>query len=159
MKTLLLCGAALGLLGLSVLGIPQTFNNNQFLNTAGVSFEQFAADPAAWGDVSALKGHWEAHGDRLTLTDSAAVFGVDADEVTAKQQDGQVQSFRVVFRGKANRAGGKVVDVFGPLLANIRAFTGDSGIGQSQGFVTFFYKTVQITVFSGDRVAVEFKRK
>ena len=123
MKTLLACGAALGLLGLSARGIPQTFGSNQFLNSAGVSFEQFAADPTAWNDTAALKGHWQAHGDTLTLTDSAAVFGVPADEVTAKQQDGQVQSFRVVFRAKDKHGNAQPADLLAQVTANVRAFT------------------------------------
>jgi hypothetical protein len=83
MKIFLTCGVVLELLALSALGIPQTFGTNQFLNTAGVSFEEFATDPAAWGDASALKGHWAARPDTLTLHDSAVVFGITAAEVTA----------------------------------------------------------------------------
>jgi len=160
MKKLLSSGAALGLLALSALGIPQTFQQTQFLNTAGVSFEEFAADPAAWADSAALKGHWEANGDTLTLSESAAVFGITADQVTAQKHDGHVQSFRVVFRTKDKHAGGKPVDLSAQLKANIQAFTGESGIDHYAGYTTFKYKSVTITLrfVSSHEVVAEFTR-
>jgi hypothetical protein len=159
MKMLLTCGAVLGLLGLSVLGIPQTFGTNQFLNTAGVSFEEFAADPAAWGAAAVLKGHWAARLETLTLTDSAVVFGITADQVTAKLVDGQVQSFRVVFRAKDKRAGGKQADLPAQVRANVQAFTGERGLESDSGQITFQFKTVTITLYPSTReVVAEFKR-
>ncbi len=160
MKMFLTCGVVLELLALSVLAIPQTFGTNQFLNTAGVSFEEFATDPAAWGDASTLKGHWEAHGDTLTLSDSVAVFGIDADEVTARLVDGHVQSFRVVFRAKDRRADGQRADLSAQVRGNVQAFTGDHGLDHYAGFTTFKYKTVALTLRypSSREVVAEFTR-
>jgi len=160
MKTPFACCVALRLFSLFALGIPQTFGTNQFLTSAGVSFEQFAADPAAWADSTALKGHWEAHGDTLTLADSAAVFGVAADEVTAKQRDGQVQSFRVVFRGKDKHGNATLANLLARVTANVRAFTGDAGTSAPGGGTVFKYKAVTITLRSGSgqEVVAEFAR-
>jgi hypothetical protein len=160
MKTFLICGAAMGWLAVSALGIPQTFQTNVFLNTAGVTFEQFATGPEAWGDATALKGHWNARGDTLTLVDQAAVFGVSADEVTARQQDGHVQSFRVVFRGKEKRAGAKPADLRAQVTANVRAFTGESGTTNHDGAMVFKFKDVTITLRSGQgrEVVAEFTK-
>ncbi|MDR3405350.1 MAG: hypothetical protein P4L99_22845 [Chthoniobacter sp.] len=160
MKTLLSAGAAFGLLALSALGIPQTFQQNQFLVRTSITFEQFATDPDAFGDAAALKGQWEAHGDTLTLTDSADVFGIPADQVTAQQQNGHVQSFRVVFRTKDKHSGGKSVDLFTQVTANVRAFTGDAGTNVSSGTTVFKYKSVTITLRSGSghEVVAEFTR-
>jgi hypothetical protein len=160
MKTLLGCGTALGLLGLSAFGIPQTFQGpTTFVVRTSLTFEQFATDPGAWGESSALKGDWKAQGDTLTLSDSADVFGIAADEVTARQQDGHVMSFRAVFRAKEKHPGGKSADLLRQLTANVRAFTGDTGTSGAGGTV-FKYKGVTITLRagSGHDVVAEFTR-
>lgn len=161
MKTCLATCACALLLVVSAGAIPQTFQQptNVFLRTAGVNFEDFASDPDSWDARTGLKGHWAAHGEILTLTDSAAVFGVAADSVTAQQKDGQVESFRVLFRA-GDKKSGKPADLGEQLTANVRAFTGDSGTKLSGGGATFKYKTVTITLWSGSGrdVVVEFKR-
>jgi hypothetical protein len=164
MKTSLVTCACALLLVVSVWAIPQTFQQgpNLFAQRVGMSFEQFASEPAAWeGGGAALKGTWQTKGDTLTLTDSASVFGVAADEITAQQQDGRVQSFRVVFRAsEKKKMPGKPADLSGQLKANMRAFTGEEGQESSAGLTTFKYKAVTITLrsVSGHEVVVEFKR-
>jgi hypothetical protein len=158
MKTLLVCGTSLGLLGLSALGIPQTFQGpNTFVARTSLTFEQFATDPTAWGETSALKGDWKPQGDTLTLNYSADVFGIPADQVTARQQDGHVLSFQVVFRPK--RTGGASGDLLSRVTANVRAFTGESGV-KASGAMVFKYKGVTITLRSGSghEVVAEFTR-
>lgn len=158
MKTLLTCSASLGLLSLSAMGIPQTFQGpNTFVVRTSLTFEQFATDPAAWGETSALKGDWKTQGDTLTLNDSADVFGIPADQVTARQQEGHVLSFQVVFRAK--RAGGAPTDLLSRVTANVRAFTGESGT-KAGGAMVFKYKGVTITLRSGSghEVIAEFTR-
>ena len=163
MKTSLVTCACAILLVVSVWAIPQTFQQgpNLFGQKVGMSFEQFASEPAAWEGGDALKGNWQTHGDTLTLTDSAAVFGIAADEVTALRQDGRVQSFRVVFRAsEKQKTHGKAADLSGQLKANVRAFTGEEGQDSSAGLTTFKYKAVTITLrsVSGQEAVVEFKR-
>ena len=160
MKTLLACGAALGLLGLSASGIPQTFQGPTTLVLGtNLSFEQLATEPASWGESSALKGSWKTKGDTLTLDNAPLVFGIPADEITARQQDGQVQSFRVVFHPKEKHAGKGSLDLLSQLTANVRAFTGDSG-AKAGGATVFKYKGVTITLrsSSGHEVVAEFTR-
>ena len=124
-----------------------------------MSFEDFASDPDSWDAKAGLKGHWVAHGDTLQLTESAAVFGVAADEITAQQKNGRVQSFRVVFHA-GDRKTGKPADIAGQLSANLRAFTGDSGVQLAGGGAVFKYKAVTITLRpgSGREVVLEFTR-
>lgn len=155
MKSFLACGAALGLLGLSALGIPQTIQTPTLVVGTNLTFEQLATDPGSWGATSALKGNWKTQGDTLTLSDSVAVFGIAADEITAQQQDGQVKSFRVVFRPKEKHAG----NLFSQVTANVRAFTGEAGARTGSATV-FKYKGIAITLRtgSGHEVVAEFTR-
>lgn len=157
MKTLLACGTCLGLLCLSALGIPQTIQGtNTFFASTSLTFEQFATDPAAWGEISALKGNWKTQGDTLTLNDSAEVFGLPADQVTLRQQDGHVQSFQVHFRA---RHAGASADLLSRVTANVRAFTGEAG-AKAGGSMVFKYKGVTITLRAGSKqeVVAEFTR-
>jgi len=160
MKTILSTWACALLLVVTAWSIPQTFGGNTFARSAGASFEQFASDPAAWNSGAGLKGHWAAQGDALTLTDSAVVFGVEADQITAQRLDGQVQSFRVAFRNRGKQGSRKPVDLLAQLTANLRTFTGDSGTRLAGGGTTFKYKTITITLSpgSGGEVVAEFKR-
>jgi hypothetical protein len=166
MKTCLAICAGMLLLVVPAGAIPQTFQQptNLFIRSAGMSFEDFASEPESWDAKAGLKGHWVAHGDTLKLTESAVVFGIAADEITAQTKDGQVQSFRVVFRAGAKIAGQVgSVDLAERVKANVRAFTGDSGTVASGGGAAFKYKAVTITLSSspakgGLDVVVEFKR-
>ena len=160
MKTCFATFAGVLLWVVSAGAIPQTITTpNIFIRSAGMNFEDFASEPDSWDAKSGLKGHWEAHGDTLKLTESATVFGVAADEITAQQKDGQVQSFRVVYRGGTRKAG-KAADLAAQVMTNVRAFTGDFGTADSGGGATFKYKAVTITLSSGPghEVVVEFKR-
>lgn len=158
MKTLLVSSAIAGLLGASVLGIPQTFQSNQFLVGTGLAFEDFAVEPATWADNSGLKGRWEAHGESLTLLDTAAVFGIPADEVSALVRDGYVQSFRVVFRDKEKQPGANSKDLLGLVTSNIWAYTRDAGTNVAGGGKVFHHKRVTITLRANSprEVVVEF---
>lgn len=155
MKMLFAPGVALGMLGLSALGIPQTIQSPLLVVGTNLTFEQLATDPGSWGATNALKGNWKTQGDRLTLSDPVAVFGIPADEISAQQQDGQVQSFRVVFRPKEKSAG----NLLSRVTANVRAFTGNAGTKTSDATV-FKYKGVMITLRSGTghEVVAEFTR-
>ena len=155
MKMLLARGAALGLLSLSALGIPQTIQSPTLVVGTSLTFEQLATDPGSWGATSALKGNWKTQGDTLTLSDPVAVFGVAADEITARQQDGQVLSFRVVFRPKEKHTG----NLLSQVTTNVRTFTGNSGTKTGDATV-FKYKGVTITLRSGSgrEVVAEFTR-
>jgi hypothetical protein len=157
MKTLLAYGAALGLLSLPALGIPQTIQTPFLVAGTNLTFEQLATDPGSWGATSALKGNWKTQGDQLTLSDAVAVFGIAADEITAQQQDGQVQSFRVVFRPKHTSVNS--ADLLNKVTANVRAFTGNAGTKAGTATV-FKYKGVLITLRSGSghEVVAEFTR-
>ena len=83
-----------------------------------------------------------------------------ADAVTAQQQDGHVQSFRVVFRGKEKRSGAKPASLLDQVTANVRAFTSESGTSSHDGGTVFKYKAVRITLRSsaGGEVVAEFTR-
>ncbi|EDY18903.1 hypothetical protein CfE428DRAFT_3561 [Chthoniobacter flavus Ellin428] len=155
MKTLLALGVALGLPSLSALGIPQTIQSPVLVVGTNLTFEQLATDPGSWGATSSLKGNWKTQGDTLTLGDPVAVFGIAADEITARQQDGQVQSFRVVFRPKEKSTG----NLLSRVAANVRAFTGNAGTKAGDTTV-FKYKGVTITLRSGaaHEVVAEFTR-
>jgi hypothetical protein len=164
MKTYFAICAGMLLLVASARAIPQTFQTpNVFLRSTGMNFEDFASDPGSWDAADGLKGHWAGQGDTLKLTESAAVFGIAADEITAQKKDGRVQSFRVVFRTGAKKAGQVGRVDLEQVKANVRAFTGDSGTVASGGGAAFKYKSVTITLSSnptqhGMDVVVEFKR-
>jgi hypothetical protein len=139
--------------------IPQTIQSpvNIFVRSAGVNFEDFATDPASEDAATGLKGRWTTKGDTLTLSESATVFGIPAEKITATRKDGRIGTFTVTFRNTDKKTG-KRQDIAGQLLANVRAYTGDSG-QKNTGRVTFDYKGVLIVVdFAGapDGAVVEF---
>ncbi len=158
MKTLSTCGVFLWLLAAFAQAIPQTVGTG-FFGVAGVQFEQFATDPETWEAGAQIKGHWEKRGDALALADSATVFGLVADEVTAERKGDQIQTIRVVFRPKEKR-GGKPADLLGQVTANVRAFTGDMGTSGSSAGTVFKYKAVTITLRAdaGRGAILEFTR-
>jgi hypothetical protein len=146
MKAILLsCAWALSWV-VSAGAIPQTFQQpaNLFVRAAGVNFEDFATDPGAADAATGLKGHWTAQGETLTLTETAVVFGIAADTITATEKDGHIGQYVVSYRGTDQKTG-KPRDIAAPLMANIRAFTGDSGRKEA-GQMAFNYKGVLIRV-------------
>jgi hypothetical protein len=160
MKTCLASCAGVLLLVVSAGAIPQTFQQptNLFIRSTGMNFEDFASDPDSWDAKAGLKGHWEVHGDHLKLTESADVFGIPADEITAEQKDGRVQNFRVVFRRQKSKSG-RMTETMERVTANVRAYTA-VGAAWSGNRATFKYKAVNITLDPGPDggVVVEFKR-
>jgi hypothetical protein len=163
MKSLVAALGAVLAITASARAIPQNFNQgNAFLLQNGVAFEQAAANPAAWENAADLKGKWTKRGaTTLVLAESAVVFGVQADEITAERSGDQLQSIRVVFREKtaAGRAG-KSSDLLGQVMTNVQVFTGNDGRSVKDGGTAFSYKALTITVRRGHshEVTVEFTR-
>lgn len=127
MKTLL--SLALGAaLTAGALAIPQTFNGGGFFGAAGINFEDFAGQTAAFDVGSKLPGKWApVHGqkDVVKLELDAVVFGIPATEITASKSGEKVKEFRVLYKDDDAHARHQKKGLLQErVLAAIKTFTG-----------------------------------
>ena len=159
MKTLLSVLASVGFATLA-LAIPQTFNNNTFVNAVGQPLEDAVAQVAAFEPGVEPKGQWSSVAgkpDVLKLELSAVVFGVPASEVTAERKNNAVAKYRIVYGADDDRKRGKQQSSLeARVLAGISAYTEKPATLREP----IVYKGVKIAVLRGKRgdVIVEISR-
>jgi hypothetical protein len=119
-----------GVLVTAALAIPQTFNNNGFLNAVGQQVEDAVAQPAAFAPGAEPKGKWSpmpGKPDVLKLEHTAVAFGVPASEITAERKDKAIAAYRIVYRADDDRKRGKQESSLEDRVrAGISAYTGQS---------------------------------
>lgn len=126
-----------------------------FFGAAGMTLEDHAAQSELWlpGKQAFLKADWEAGpvsrngGEELRLKQSARVFGVEANGVTAKIENETVKELVVLFGAKSG-APSEVSKLMASLRTNIAGWGGRSA-PSSEHQDTFRGKGLEITIERG----------